>query len=137
MKRYATPRHGPAPNALSGRLKRLAPALRGVGIEYGDARQPGTGKRVKSLKKTGEKDRHDRHSRHTSEKDLQKEGLERDGGVTVLEDGEAMTVTDETPANKHVRDDGGGRDDDLLPHSIDGGSWQSDPMRFYLQGGKA
>lgn len=53
-----------AANALSGRLKRLAPALRGVGIEYRDDRQPGTGKRVKGLEKTAEKDRHDRPNRH-------------------------------------------------------------------------
>ena len=68
-----------APNALGGRLKRLAPALRGVGIEYQDVRQPGTGKRVKRLKKTDEKDR---HNRHTNKKSLQSNGLGRDDGVT-------------------------------------------------------
>jgi len=39
-----------APNALSARLKRLAPALRGTGIEYEDARLPGgERKRAKRL----------------------------------------------------------------------------------------
>lgn len=41
-----------APNALSGRMKRLAPALRGIGIEYGDARlSGGERKRAKRLTK--------------------------------------------------------------------------------------
>jgi hypothetical protein len=35
-----------------------------VGIEYVDARLPGTGKRVKGLKKTAVKDRHDLSHRH-------------------------------------------------------------------------
>ena len=48
-----------APNALSGRLKRLAPALRGIGIEYEDARLPGgERKRAKRLRKNSDpKDR--------------------------------------------------------------------------------
>ena len=48
-----------APNALSGRLKRLAPALRGIGIDYEDVRLPGGDrKRAKRLRKNkGVKDR--------------------------------------------------------------------------------
>jgi hypothetical protein len=47
-----------APNSLSNRMKRIAPSLREVGIEYGDERAPGGSRtRRKSLKKTPEKDR--------------------------------------------------------------------------------
>src|SRR4028119_965311 len=48
-----------APNALSARLKRLAPALRGIGIEYEDARLPGhERRRAKRLTKNyGAQDR--------------------------------------------------------------------------------
>ena len=38
-----------APNALSARLKRLAPSLRGVGIEYGELQEPGSGSRKKKV----------------------------------------------------------------------------------------
>jgi hypothetical protein len=48
--------------------------LRGVGIEYGDARLPGTGKRVKSLKKIAEIDR------HAQQKDPQNDRARRDDG---------------------------------------------------------
>ena len=53
-----------APNALSGRIKRLAPALRDAGIEYRDAYpdEPGR-KRAKSLQKVGANDRPDRPHR--------------------------------------------------------------------------
>jgi hypothetical protein len=41
-----------APNSLTNRLKRLAPALRGIGIDYEDARLPGGSRqRVKRLRK--------------------------------------------------------------------------------------
>jgi hypothetical protein len=123
-----------APNALSGRLKRLAPALRGVGIECGDARLPGTGKRVKSLKKIAEQDRHDRHAQ---QKDPQNGRAQRDDGVTTPASGQAKTVTDEGPAKQRVRDDGDGRDDDSRPHSKEGSSWASDPMRHYDRGAGA
>jgi hypothetical protein len=54
-----------APNALSARLKRLAPALRGIGIEYEDARLPGhERKRAKRLTKNyGARDRSHRPDR--------------------------------------------------------------------------
>jgi hypothetical protein len=123
-----------APNALSGRLMRLAPALRGIGIEYQDVRQPGTGKRVKSLKKIGEKDRHERHNRHTAEKAPQNEALGRDDGVTVPGDGLGKTVTDKSPANKHIRDDGDSRDGDTQRDSNRG--WSGDPLRHYPMGGR-
>ena len=58
-----------APNALSGRLKRQAPALRGIGIEYEDTRLPGESRqRAKRLRKyNSAKDRPDRPDRSASE----------------------------------------------------------------------
>lgn len=51
------------PNHLSARLKRLAPVLRGVGIEIEDTRDSRTGERKKRLFKNGPaKDRHHRRS---------------------------------------------------------------------------
>lgn len=38
-----------APNALSNRLKRLAPSLRAAGIEYGEVQEPGSGSRKKKV----------------------------------------------------------------------------------------
>jgi hypothetical protein len=38
-----------APNALSGRLKRLAPSLRATGIEYGEIQETGSGSRKKKF----------------------------------------------------------------------------------------
>ena len=47
-----------APNTLSNRIKRIAPALRKAGIEYGDERTPGGSRtRRKTLKKTSTEDR--------------------------------------------------------------------------------
>ena len=50
-----------APNTLSNRMKRIAPALRKAGIEYGDERTPGGSRtRRKTLKKTSAENRPDR-----------------------------------------------------------------------------
>lgn len=59
-----------APNALSGRLKRLAPALQDIGIEYEDARLPGgERKRAKRLRKNSDpKDRPHRPDRPAGRK---------------------------------------------------------------------
>lgn len=47
-----------APNALSNRMKRIAPSLREAGIEYGDERAPGGNRtRRKTLERTGARDR--------------------------------------------------------------------------------
>ncbi len=112
-----------APNALSGRLKRLAPALRGIGIEYEDLRLPGGGRqRVKHLRKnTGTKDRPDRRDRPAKEDNLAK--LENRPGTMIEEAGRSRddnarkTVPEEIAANDHVRDDGNGRDGDLRTDS--------------------
>jgi hypothetical protein len=111
-----------APNALSGRLKRLAPALRVIGIEYEDLRLPGGGRqRVKRLKKnTGEKDRPDRPDRPAGEESPAKE--KNRSGTIIEEAGRSQDddakkiVPEEIPANDHVRDDRDGRDDDSRPH---------------------
>lgn len=53
-----------APNTLSNRIKRIAPALRKAGIEYGDERTPGGSRtRRKTLKKTSTGDRPSRPER--------------------------------------------------------------------------
>ncbi|MGF1472426.1 MAG: hypothetical protein ACFB50_11905 [Rubrobacteraceae bacterium] len=53
-----------APNALTGRLKRLAPTLRGVGIDYGEDRTGKDRSRKKRLvKNKPDKDRRDRPHR--------------------------------------------------------------------------
>ena len=53
-----------APNILSNRMKRIAPALRKAGIEYGDERTPGGSRtRRKALKKTSTEDRPSRPER--------------------------------------------------------------------------
>ncbi len=53
-----------APNTLSNRMKRIAPALRKAGIEYGDERTPGGSRtRRKTLKKTSTEDRPSRPER--------------------------------------------------------------------------
>jgi hypothetical protein len=123
-----------APNALSARLKRLAPALRGIGIEYEDVRLPGGNrKRAKRLRKNeGARDRPYRPDRPTggespanygdeAETISQHPGRSRD-------DVRQKTVPGESPANKRVWDDRDGRDDDLQPGSD---VWENDPMRHY------
>jgi hypothetical protein len=118
-----------APNALSGRLKRLAPALRGIGIEYEDARLPGGGRRrVKRLKKTGEKDRPDRPNCPAVGENPANSG---NGARTVIagvgrsgDEGARKTVPEEIPANGRIGDDGDGRDDDLRSRSEE--DWDAD-----------
>ncbi len=115
-----------APNALSGRLKRLAPALRGIGIEYEDARLPGgERKRAKRLRKNnGAKDRPHRPDRPAGKETPANDG---DAPGTILADagrsrddlGE-KTVPEKIPANVHIRDDGDGRDDDSRRYSVSG-----------------
>jgi hypothetical protein len=95
-----------APNALSARMKRLAPALRGIGIEHEDARlSGGQGKRTKRLRKNNAvKDRPDRldrsEKRETPAKQedrsgtmIERSGRSRDGGGP-------KTVPDENPCKR-------------------------------------
>jgi hypothetical protein len=109
-----------APNALSARLKRLAPALRGIGIEYEDARLPGDDrKRAKRLRKNNaSKDRPHRPDRPGRQGSPAKRGDQ--SGTVIAEagrsrdDGGEKTVPDKSPANQHIRD---GRDGDLRADS--------------------
>ena len=116
-----------APNALSARLKRLAPALREIGIEYEDARLPGgERKRAKRLVRKNN-DANDRL--HRPDRPAQQESpanRKKQAGTMIAEAGRSRddasekTVPEESRAKADIRDDGDGRDDDLQP---DSGEW--------------
>jgi hypothetical protein len=103
-----------APNALSNRLKRIAPALRETGIEYGDGRLPGgSRKRAKTLMRKPEKDRPSRPHRPAEEESPANHGY---GPGTMVgemgrsrDSGNAGIVPDKHSANGCFRDglDGG------------------------------
>jgi len=99
-------------------MKRLAPVLRGIGIEYEDARLPGNDrKRAKRLKKNNAaKDRPDGPHRpadqETTAKQSDLSGTMIAGPGRSQDDGVEKTVPEESPANEHIRDDGDGRDDE-------------------------
>ena len=112
-----------APNALVGRLKRLAPTLRGVGIEYGEDRGKRSRKKVLT-KNIGAKDRHHRHHRHPDEKPLQNDIFSGDGPG----DDDSGGDDDDRHQDRHPEfpipignsadgDDDDGGDDDLRPFS--------------------
>lgn len=113
-----------APNALTNRLKRLAPSLREAGIEYEDSRLPGSGSRVKRLKRKPARDRHDRHGCHTGEEspaNKHKSGHDcPSSSVTVRDDTGSDTVTDKSAANSDIRDGVAVRDDKKRPLSESG-----------------
>ena len=67
-----------APNALTGRLKRLAPTLRGAGIEYGEDRS-GRNREKQLTKNKPAKDRHDRHHRHNEDFSAKESQMRGDG----------------------------------------------------------
>jgi hypothetical protein len=119
-----------APNALTNRLKRLAPSLRESGIEYGDGRLPGSGTRIKLLKKVPVLDRHDRHSRHTGEKSSANgHKTERDDpseGVTVPDGAGTNAVTGKSAANGKFFDDVTVCDDEIRPLSENTGDRNGD-----------
>ncbi len=123
-----------APNALSGRLNRLAPALRDIGIEYEEGRLPGGSRtKVKRLKKASEKDRPDRPDRPNGQENPAKGG---DGAGTIRQDTgrsrddkASATVPVENPANGHIRANGDGRIDDLRSLSKEDGKEDLDDLR--------
>jgi hypothetical protein len=127
-----------APNTLTNRLKRLAPALRGVGIEYGEERVGSKGTRRKTLtRKEPAKDRQYRQSRQSHEEHLQNEQKATDDADEPADDGDssrAETRQHESPANGGCADDSDGTDDAMRPDSK---HWQDDPMRSYARGGAA
>jgi hypothetical protein len=114
-----------APNALSGRIKRLAPALRDAGIEYRDAHpDEDARKRAKSLQKIGAKDRPDRP--HRPDDHESPAGMPKTPGTMIKDDGRSgddtarKTVQVENPIDKPIEDGVGGpddKDDDLQPRS--------------------
>jgi hypothetical protein len=110
-----------APNALTGRLKRLAPTLRDVGIEYGEDRSGRSRKKVLTKNKPT-KDRHDRHQRHDEEFSAKESQMRGDGPGDDLSGGDGAERCDDDPAQKTVTrqsrinkgnaGDGDGRDAD-------------------------
>jgi hypothetical protein len=132
-----------APNALTGRLKRLAPTLRGVGIEYDEDRSGRSRKKV--LTKNGPvKDRHDRHQRHNEGFPAKESQVRGDGpgdGLSVDDDVDRHnddpaqeTVTRRSCIDKGNVGGGDGRDADDGDIRADSGVWENDPMRFYGRG---
>jgi hypothetical protein len=140
-----------APNALTGRLKRLAPTLRGVGIEYGEDRSGRSRKKVLTKNKPA-RDRHHRHHRHDEELSAKESQMRGDGPGDGLSGGDGPHRHRDDPAQKTViresridKGNAGGRggrdgdDGDMQADSKSGASvWENDPMRHYgRKGGSA
>jgi hypothetical protein len=120
-----------APNSLTSRLKRLAPALRGVGIEYGEDRSGSKGTRLKTV--TKKEPAKDRQYRQPDEEALQNEENQPDDADSSTDSSDDVRSEDrqyETPANVRVSDSS---DSDMRRDSDEG--WESDPMRHYRKGG--
>ena len=104
-----------APHTLAGRLNRLAPAMRGKGIEYLETREGRSGSRVKKLRWIPEKDRQKRQRRQPGEKDPQNVRFDADAPADTSQDADASAFHVDTlnngkrqqegPANGHVRAD--------------------------------
>jgi len=90
-----------APNALTGRLKRLAPTLRGVGIEYGEDRSGRSRKKVLAKNKPA-RDRHHRHHRHDEEFSAKESQMRGDGPGDGLTGGDGADRHNDGPAQKTV-----------------------------------
>jgi hypothetical protein len=126
-----------APNALTGRLKRLAPTLRGVGVEYGEDRS-GRSRRKMLTKSKPAKDRHDRHQRHDEELSAKESQMRGDGPGDNVSGGDGPTeeiATFERRIDKGNTGGGDDGDDDIQSSSNSG--WKSDPMRHYGRKGGA
>jgi hypothetical protein len=129
-----------APNALTARLKRLAPTLQGVGIEYGEDRSGRSRKKVLTKNKPA-KDHHDRHQRHDEEFSAKEGRMRGDGPGDGLSWGDGADRHSDDPAQKTViresRIDkgnmggGDGRDGNDGDLRSDSEKWENDPMRFY------
>jgi hypothetical protein len=90
-----------APNALTGRLKRLAPTLRGVGIEYGEDRSGRTRKKFLVKNKLAT-DRHDRHHRHNEKFSAEESQIRCDGSGDSPAGGDGPHRHNDDPARKTV-----------------------------------
>ena len=114
-----------APNALTTRLRHLAPALRRVGIEYSEPSRTGkSGSRKKKLTKN--KPTKDRQHRQTDEKDPQNQQKQADGpdeaddGAVNADDVVTEDRQPETRRDKRDTDEADaadGADDILRPYS--------------------
>jgi hypothetical protein len=90
-----------APNALTSKLKRLAPTLRGVGIEYSEDRS-GRSRKKMLIKNKPAKDRHDRHHRHDEEFSPKEGQMRGDGSGNGLSGGDGMRRHNDDPLQKTV-----------------------------------
>jgi hypothetical protein len=130
-----------APNALTSRLKRLAPTMRRAGIEYSEERTGRKGSRLKTLTKNEPaKDRQYRQNRQPAEEVLQNEQKQTDNADGSPDSTDSTYTEDrqyESPANSGLTDGSDGTDDCPRQDSKEDGSWQSAPMRYYGRGGKA
>jgi len=113
-----------APNALSNRLKRIAPALRETGIEYEERPEGRQKRRVKALRKKPKKTvravRADLGEEKGPQKDASARGRfagDEDGGGPFADDPTKPYRPRETPAKGGDRGDADGTDDDLRPPS--------------------
>jgi hypothetical protein len=120
-----------APNALTARLKRLAPTLRGIGIEYGEVRTGKTGSRKKKLtKKEAVNHRHKRQHRQPDAKTAKESQIQADGPADGLVEADGPIVSADDPTVKDCQpenlidkgnprdaDSSDGADDDLQPVS--------------------
>jgi Bifunctional DNA primase/polymerase, N-terminal len=132
-----------APNALISKLKRLAPTLRGVDIEYGEVRSGRSRKKVLTKNKSA-RDRHDRHQRHDEEFPAKESRIRGDGADDGLSVGDGphrhsddpleKTVTPESRVDKGNARGNDGRDADDGDLRADSGVWTNDPMRHYGKG---
>jgi len=127
-----------APNSLTNRLKRLAPALRGVGIEYGEIRSGSRGTRLKTLtKKEPAKDRQNRQNRQAYGEALQNKEMTTDDTDAPADSSDDVLTADrqyESPANERVTDSSDDTDG-VTRRDSSRGTWAGDPMRHYGRGG--
>ena len=113
-----------APNALTGRLKRLAPTLRGIGIEYGEDRSGKAGSRKKTLtKKVAVDDCQRRQHRQPEEKTAEQSQMHADDPADGLNEADDPIVEDRQPENSidkrdsRCTDVSDGADGDMRPVS--------------------
>ncbi len=113
-----------APNALTGCLKRLAPTLRGIGIEYGEDRTGKAGSRKKTLtKKVAVDDRQRRQHRQPEEKTAEESEIQADDPADGLNEAGDPLVEDRQPEdrinkrNSRDADSSDSADDDIRSFS--------------------
>jgi len=88
-----------APHILAGRLTRLAPALRGKGIEYLETREGRGGDRMKTLRRIPEKHRQTRQERQQGEKDPQNVRFDADTPADTSRAADASAFHGDTLSN--------------------------------------